>query len=260
MRNSAALGSIARHRSVIITLVLVTLGLVFIVASQTFHWVWLKVEVDRLVAEIGALLLVVCVLHWLFEFGLREEMLREVAGTVAGNTLLHDSGLETCSMDSRQVEDRVHWSRSANLTIGRQYSPRFLKDFCDVLRERCKQGLPTIVTVLRADGIAARYLQESRTGNPTVKVFAEEITNLLGEIDTGAKRCTRLLFHDRVLRYSFIQTDECVWITFFTNSPDRATVPAFKIRAGTPLFKFFADDIKRLLEQSSEAPLPSQTS
>jgi hypothetical protein len=246
------LGPIARHRSVIINFALGTLGLFLIGASHTFHFEWSKIQVDRLVAEVGALLLVVGILHWLFELGLRKEMLREVAGTVAGSTLLHDSGLESCSMNSRQVNDGVHWSRSANLTIGRQYSPRLFKDFHDVLKERRANRLPTTVIILHPDSTAARYLHESMTGT-LVKESVQEIVNLLHEIDNGSKKRTRVLFHDRVLRYSFILTDECVWITFFTNSAGRAMVPAFKVRADSPLFGFFADDIKRLVGQSREA-------
>lgn len=247
------LGPIARHRSVIITLALVILGFVLIALAHTFQVEWAKVQLDRLVAEVGALLLVIGILHWFFEVGLRKEMLREVSSTIVGNTLLHDSGLDSCRMDARQVDDRDHWSRSATLTIGRQYSPKFFKDFYEALRSRCARGLPTTVTVLRADGAAARYLHESKTGNPTVSDSVSEIANLLRQIDTGEKRLTRLMFHDRVLRYSFIQTDEFIWIKFFTNSPERATVPAFKVRAGTPLFDFFSNDIKRLLEHSCEA-------
>lgn len=246
------IGPIARHRSIIITLVLVVLGFLLIGASQTFHAEWEKIYVDRLVAEVGALLLVIGVLHWFFELGLRKEMLREVSGTVVGSSRLHDSGLETCSMNSRQVEERAHWSRCANLIVGRQYSPRFFKEFHDVLRERCTHGLPTVVIILRPDGVAARYLEESMTGVPQVEECGKEIARLLGQIDTATKKHTRLLFHDRVLRYSFVMTDENIWITFFTNSPDRTAVPAFKVRAGTPLFEFFAEDIKRLTEHSSE--------
>jgi len=63
---------------------------------------------------------------------------------------------------------------------------------------------------------------------------------------------TSILFHDRVLRYSFIQTDDFIWVKFFTNSPERAEVPALKVRAGTPLFKFFNDDAQRLVHASNE--------
>lgn len=244
--------SIAKHRAVIITLLLVALGFILIGASQMFRFEWAKVQIDRLVAEVGALLLVVGVLHWFFEFGLRKEMLREVADAVVGSTLLHDSGLERCSMNSRQVDDRAHWSRCANLTIGRQYSPRFFKDFHDVLKDRCANKLPTTVTILHADGAAARYLHDSVTGNPTVGECTDEIAKIFEAIDAKPKKYIRLLLHDRVLRYSFVLTDESVWVTFFTNSPERASVPALKVRAGTPLFEFFAEDIKRLLGHCRE--------
>jgi hypothetical protein len=246
------LGPIARHRSLIIFLGLFVLGAVLIAASNTFHYEWLKVQLDRLMAEVGALILVVGILHWFFEFGLRKEMLREVAGTVVGSTHLHESGLDTCNINARRVDESAHWSQSANLTIGYQYSPSFFKEIHEVLRQRCKRGLPTTVTILRAKGAAARYLHDSTTGNPKIEQSVSEIVALLREINAGANGCT-VMFHDRVLRYSFIQTDENVWIKFYANSAARTTVPAFKVRAGTPLFNFFADDIKRLLLEHSRA-------
>jgi hypothetical protein len=219
--------------------------------------VWFKVELDRLIAEIGALFLIVGVLHLFFDLGLRDEMLREVARTVTGSTILHDAGLESCSMNSRQVEDRVHWARCSILIIGRLYSTRFLKDFNELIKERCELGLPTVVTVLAADGSAAKYLQDPGIGAGTVQKSAEETAILLADIDRGAKKHIRLSFHDRIMRYSFIQTNEYIWITFYRNSPGRATVPSFKVRAGTPLYDFFNEDIQKLLEHSSEAKASS---
>ena len=141
-------------------------------------------------------------------------------------------------MNARQVDESAHWSQSANLTIGYEYSPSFFKDFHEVLRERCRRGFPTTMALYRAEGAAARYLHDSTTGNPAVKQSVSEIIALLKEINPTGKGCT-LLFHDRVLRYSFIQTDECVWIKFYANSSARATVPAFKVRSDTPPFRIF---------------------
>lgn len=246
------MGPIARYRATIISLTLFVIGTILIGVANTFHYEWMKIQVDRLTAEIGALILVVGMLHWFFEFRLRKEMLREVATTAVGSTHVHECGLETCSLNARDVNERTHWSQSTNLTIGYQYSPSSFKDFHDVFRERVQRRLPTTIMILRADGAAARYLHDSITGNPTVRQSVSEIVALFREIDPNGNRC-RILYHDRVLRYSFIQTDEQVWIKFYANSPERTTVPAFKFRAGTPLFEFFADDIKRLLEHSSEA-------
>jgi hypothetical protein len=242
----------SKLRYVITTMVLPLLGFVLIGIAQTFRFEWQKVQLDRLVAETGALFLIVGVLHWLFELGLREEMIREVAATTVGSTLLHDSGLEGCHINSRKMDESIHWERSPTLIVGRQYSVSFFKDHFEVLKRRCAQGLPTTITVLSAEGAAARYLEDSKTGNPDIKESVQEIGDLVEEMDGGKKKVVRLLFHDRVLRYSFLRSNESIWITFFTNSPERAMVPAFKIRAGTPLFDFFAEDIDRLLEHSSE--------
>ena len=57
----------------------------------------------------------------------------------------------------------------------------------------------------------------------------------------------KVVEHDRVLRYSFIETEECVWIKFFTNSRGRATVPALKVKAGTPMYAFLCNDTQRLM-------------
>jgi hypothetical protein len=246
------LGPIARYRATIIFLALFVIGTILIGVSNMFQYEWMKVQLDRLMAEVGALILVVGILHWFFEFGLRKEMLREVARTAAGSAHVHQCGLDTCSLNARDVDERAHWSQSANLTIGYQYSPSFFKEFHEVFRERCRRGLPTTVTILHADGAAARYLHDSTTGNPTVRQSVSEIVALFREIDPNRDGC-KILFHDRVLRYSFIQTNEQIWIKFYANSPERTTVPAFKVRADTPLFKFFADDIKRVLEHSRES-------
>jgi hypothetical protein len=246
-------GPIVRHRSVIVALVLATIGFILIIVSHAFQMEWGKIQIDRLVAETGTLFLIVGILHWLFEIGLRREMLREIAGTITGNTGLHDCGLDSCLLDSRQVDEKAHWSKSANLTIGNQYSARFFKDFHDALKQRCTRGLPTTVTILRPASAAAQYVQSSLSANPAVIDSIAESVKLLGEIGAETKKGIRILFHDQVLRYSFIQTDEYVWIKFFTNSSGRATVPAFKVRSNTPLFEFFAADIKRLLERARES-------
>lgn len=239
-----------KYRFVVSTIVLIVGGVALIAVANLFHSEVGKLRLDHLVAEVGALLLVVGSLHWLFEFGLRAEMLREVSKAVVGDTRLHDSGLENCEINSKQVNDRAHWSRAATLDLGIQYSPSFFKEFHDVLKARCVAGLPTTVTVLSPTGAAAKYLQDSRTGLAKVAEGVRDIREILAEIDVGPTKHIHLLTHDRVLRYSYIGTNEFIWVKFFTNSSGRAIVPAISIRAGTPLFEFFRADIGRLREQS----------
>lgn len=257
MARSFSLGSTFKHRSLIVALGLPLVGLILIVLAQTFRFEWYKIEVDRCLAEIGALLFIVSVLHWFFELGLRDQMLREVASTVTGSSVLYDCGLDICVMNSRDTDEHLHWSRCANLIVGNQYSTRFLKDFHQVIRDRSTSNLPTKILVLSADCPAAKYLEMTGSGTGKVATSIAETRTLLTEFDKGVDRSTQLIFHDRIFRYSFIQTDEYLWVTLYTNSSGRAYVPQFKIRAGTPLYKFFDDDIKLLLEQANATRKPS---
>jgi len=199
-RREVKLQVTTKYRFLITTLGLAVFGIVLIAIANLFHLTVAKIELDRLVAEVGALLLVVGFLHGLFEFGLRGEMLREVSKAVVGDTLLHDSGLDSCEINSKLVNDRDHWSRAATLSVGFQYSPTFFKDYHDVLKARCAAGLPTTVTVMSPGGAAAKYLQDTRTGLAKVDEGVHDIQQLLAEADTGKKKHIRLLAHDRVLR------------------------------------------------------------
>ncbi len=252
MNHPLSRASIFAHRSAIVMLALPLLGVALIALSQRFHFVQFQIEWERVLAEVGALIMVVGVLHWLFELGLRDAMLREVAETVSGSALLHVSGVETCSLDSKKVEDQLHWAQCTHLLVGRQYSTRFLKDFHDVLRRRCNSGLPTTIFALNANGPGAEYLSRSNTGTDIAGSLKEAL-DLISQYDCGKKKHIRVLQHDVVMRYAFIQTSECIWVIFYTNGPGRATVPALKIRAGTDMYSFFDRDIKNLLEHSHEA-------
>lgn len=240
---------IGRHRWKILAIV----GLACIPVANAFHLVILKIPVDHLLAEVGALLLVVGILHWFFELGLRKETIREVVATISGNTRLHDAGLVSCLINSREVNDTDEWRNAANLVVGVQYSPKFFKDFHRIIQERSAAGRPTKAILLTPGGAAETYLRATGTGSPRVRNCVEDIKQLLEDADAEASSPkTSVVQHDRVLRYSFIQTDDFIWVKLFANSPDRAEVPAFKVRAGTPLYRFFSQDTERLIRAAHE--------
>ena len=232
-------------------LTLGVLGLACLLVAQTFHRTLLKVSLDHLLAEVGALLLVVGILHSLFEMRIRKEMLKEVADSVLGNTRLHDSGLTDWTDDSKAVNESDHWKHSRVLRIGVQYSPKFADDFYAVLELRCKASLETTFLVLAPDGKGAEYLKGTGTGFANVKAGVERIKALAREAEAGANGCVRVLMHDRILRYSFIQTDEAIWVKFFTNSKAKSIVPAFRLRTGTPMYDFVLADIQRLEKEAT---------
>ena len=153
--------------------------------------------------------------------------------------------------NSRTVDERTVWLESAILVVGIQYSPKFFKDFFDVIRSRSRDGKTTFALVVRPEGPAARYLSETTTGTANVTECVHEIERLLKEADEGRGH-VRVKMHDRVMRYSFIRTDKHIWIKFFTNASYRAVVPAVRVNSDSELFAFFETDIRKLDEVSHD--------
>ena len=151
--------------------------------------------------------------------------------------------------NSRTVEERMVWLESAILIVGVQYSPKFFKDFFDVIRSRSQGGKTTLALVVRPEGPAAQYLSENTTSTAKVTECVHEIERLLAEADQGRGH-VRVKMHDRVMRYSFIRTEEHIWVKFFTNASYRAVVPAVRVDRGSDLFAFFETDVRKLEEVS----------
>lgn len=88
-------------------------------------------------------------------------------------------------------------------------------------------------------------------GSPNVGECVHEIERLLREADEG-RGYVKVKMHDRVMRYSFIRTEQRIWIKFFTNVPYRTVVPAMRLDRGSELFGFFETDIRKLEKVSHD--------
>jgi len=115
-----------------------------------------------------------------------------------------------------------------------------------VIRKRAATKKNTTIMLMDENSAAARHLKESKIGIAGVGGDVSRIRKLIDEAAQGGTRYICIKIHDKVLRYSFILTEESIWIKFYTNSPGRVAVPALKVRAGTPLYDFFDVDIRRL--------------
>ncbi len=153
--------------------------------------------------------------------------------------------------NSRTVDERTHWLESGILVVGVQYSPKFFKDFFNVIRSRSEKGKTTLALVVRPESPAAEYLSENTVGGPNVGECVREIERLLREADEG-RGYVRVKMHDRVMRYSFIRAERQIWIKFFTNASYRTMVPAVRVDSGSELFGFFETDIRKLEEVSDD--------
>lgn len=235
-----------------IALILIVGGLVLIIAANTFHLELLKVQVDHVLAEVGALILIVGTLHWMFEINLRNEMLKDIASTALGSSRIYESGLVDCAIDSKKVSESVLWIASQQLIIGIHYSPRYLEHMHPTLKERCKKRRPTKIYVVKPESQAAEYLKGSQTRITDIQNEIGRIEDLLKDCDPNQEHI-ELCYHQRILRYNFIYTEQYIWINFLPNSRIKTVFPAFKIQAEAPLFDFFERDIKSFATQEVEA-------
>lgn len=230
-----------------ITLILIVGGLILIVAANSFEATSLKVKVDHLLAEIGALFLVVGTLHWMFESRLRKEMLNDIASTALGSARLYESGLVDCTSDAKKVSESALWVASDQLIFGIHYSPRYLEHIYSLLKDRCNNGKRTRILVVKPDSVAATYLASSQSRIPDIKGEINRIMDLINALDPNRNLVT-LQYHQRILRYNFIYTEHYIWLNFLPNSRIMTVFPAIKIQTQTPFYRFFEADIKALID------------
>jgi hypothetical protein len=242
-RPTGSRGTASKLISEKIGLIVALLGVVLIAGSMTFHLVFLKVRIDSLLAEVGSLMLVLGFLHFMYELQLRDEMFREISTFVLENQRLYDLGLCDCLADSKTVKETDHWEATTHLTVGLQYSARPIEDMLPTIARRAAARRRTEILIMDEKSAAATYLKESKTGFAHVEEAVARILDLVGEFDP---KYVSIKKHDRVLRYSFIRTDESIWVKFYTNANFRTPVPALKVRAKTQLYDFFSADIDRL--------------
>jgi hypothetical protein len=126
-----------------------------------------------------------------------------------------------------------------------------LEHMHSTLKERCKHRRPTEIYVVKPESLAAEYLGKSQTRIADIQAEIGRIEDLLKDCDPNREHI-KLYYHQRILRYNFIYTEQYIWLNFLPNSRIKTDFPAFKMQAETPLFSFFEHDIKSLTKQDCE--------
>ncbi|MBD2457923.1 hypothetical protein H6G80_28135 [Nostoc sp. FACHB-87] len=224
---------------------LIIIGLLLILIGNGFQFTFLKVQIDAVVANIGALFLFVGTIEWVFDETARRELVYELFRSIRGDDRLHRNGLIDCVINSREVIEEEEWIKAKTLVIGIHYSPRFVEDNIDLIKERTKNKRRTVICYVGVSTAASEYLKNSASGLSDIDASITKLKSLVQTQFSGS-HYVELIEHDRVLRYMFIYTESSIWIKFFTNAKGHAIVPAMRIRAATPLFDFFKNDIRNI--------------
>jgi hypothetical protein len=204
--------------------------------------------------ELATFTIAALLVHWIYESHMRQELFHDVTDYIIKAGKVSRSGISDYYDDKKDIDYAEIIVKSSTLVIGLHYSPRLIEDNHNALIARVKNGKHTTVIASMPNGNAIDFLKRARTENEHMDANIKKIAALIREINAHAtgKRHIRLLHHDEVLRYSFVLSDNQVWIKLYRNSKGISSAPGIAVTAETRLFEFFKSDIDRL-KQIAEA-------
>jgi hypothetical protein len=221
--------------------------------ANSYSWTTWNIKTHELLANVGALILVVGLLQWFFDEESRQQLIERIISAI-GEYLtrrdhFHRLGATECTADSKTITSEP-WAKdlidAKSLAIGIHYSDSLIARFESIIRARIAQNKITQILHSDPNGLARTYLEKCLSVPVDLPSKVSRLQEVVAtRFDESSK--VRMIQHSRVLRYSFIYSEEALWIIFLTNSDGyEPTLPAFKISSGSPLFEFFRRDIKDL--------------
>lgn len=238
--------NLAEKDHLIAALILGIFGLILVLIANTFNTTLLKVDVDNSLANIGALLLIVGVLQWLFDTSVRQTFFQDIRKEIIEYRGVSESGICEYHEDSKDVDFKDTFLTSSTLIIGVNYSAKLIDSSIDLLGERARSKRKTTIICVASNSPAEIFL-ESDFGNPGISDRIKKIIQVAREHDPSGE-LIRIVRVPTVLRYSFIQFDHRIWAIPGTSGRGRRAVPGFFVRYGTSWFEHFRHDIEKLLE------------
>lgn len=238
--------NLAEQNHLIAALFLGFFGLLLVLVANTFDATILKVDVDNSLANLGALLLIVGVLQWLFDTSVRQTFFRDIRSEIIEYKSVSESGICEYHHDSKDVDFRDMFLTSSNLIIGVNYSAKLIDSSIGLLGERARSRRKTTIVCVASDSPAELFLEKD-FGGPGISDRIKKIIHVAREHDPSGE-FIRIVRVPTVLRYSFIQFDHRIWAIPGTSGKGRRAVPGFFVRYGTSWFDHFRHDIEKLLE------------
>lgn len=237
---------LAEKDHLIAALVLSLVGLIFILAANTFNATMLKVDIDNVIANIGALLLIIGVLQWLFDYSVRQTFFKDIRSEIIDYRGVAESGICEYHENSKNVEFKELFLTSGKLIVGVNYSAKLIDDSIELLGARAKAKKYTTIVCVASNTPAETFL-EADFGNPEIASRIKKIIQVAREHDPSGE-LIKIVRVPTVLRYSFVHFDHRIWAIPGTNGRGRRSVPGFFVRHGSSWFEHFSSDIEKLLE------------
>ena len=240
----------------IVPFVIFTIGLLMLIAAEWLpELVWNEIDWNIFITNFGLYVAVVVALQWHYDRRATHKTIVTVVETALSNSNVISSGIENCKQDTKQIDYSGLLAHAEEVTIGFIHSSRFVDDNLELLKERAKSGKKTTILLSDPDGTAIEYLLSLTTIKDHV---IPNIQKVISKVDehinkgNGIREKIRVKHHDTVLRYSFVQSRDGIWVKMYQNSTGIAITPGIYIRSGSSMYKFFYDDIQRLKEDAKD--------
>jgi hypothetical protein len=242
-----------RRKALIIRLLVVLFGILLLLVSSHLPADFLGLPFQEVVRELATFLLASLLVHWIYELHLKNEVYQDVVDLVIGAGSVSRSGIIDFRENTKSIDYAPLLKNSSDVVIGLHYSPRIIEDAYEHLAVRSKAGKPTTIVASAPDGAALSFLKTARKEHDHVDANLAKIKSLVERLNSQSDATpVQLLYHDQVLRYSFVCTDDLFWVKLYRNSSGMASVPGFAIKAGTDLFRFFERDVRDLLSEAKQ--------
>ncbi len=118
MSNSPERAPLVNSKSIAVALALALIGIVLIVIGNMIDFEYWKIDFGENISGIGALLLIIGILQWLFDRHVRAEFFADIRDEILGSSHAAKSGICDFYADSKSVDFAEFFTTSTDLVIG----------------------------------------------------------------------------------------------------------------------------------------------
>jgi hypothetical protein len=226
-------------------LIMALLGLVLIVVGQ-INMVWLKIDFGSISANVGAYIIFVGVLNWLFEYFAKKTLIQEISSTTVGLSEVIQSGIEGYYQNSKRINFENSLKHADNVAILFSYSARFIDDYGPLLLKRMESGASVRLNFLARESGTLSLMIDMGWDTSSVEAAYKKIERFRTDGADCEKGECLVKYVDVIPRYSLVIIDKEMYIIFSTCGNRRQDVPALKIKFGSPMWNFLDADLKDL--------------
>ncbi|MEP5012530.1 MAG: hypothetical protein ABJR10_06890 [Marinomonas sp.] len=229
----------------VVMLIMLICGALLILVGQA-DFQFLKIDIGSVLANVGAYVIFVGALNWIFVYYAKKTLIAEISNTTVGLSEIIQSGIERYYHNSKKIDFEDSLRHANDVSILFSYSPRFIDDYGSILLGRIEDGASVTLNFLGRDSNTLLLMLKLGWDEDSVNAAFTKIERFKSTASDGVKGSCVVNFVDAIPRYSLVKIDKEMYVIFSTCGNHRQEVPALKIKFGSPMWSFFDSDIRGL--------------